>query len=115
MIKKILKLHPSLPKYVVTYDPNIILQYTDLLPANNRLSMDLLTKKLWILFCLLSGQRSQTITSIKIDRSVLAHIEDIYSTSMQFKKKKKKAILGRHQTPLVFQSFEPDEKLCMID
>ena len=31
------------------------------------------------------------------------------------KKKKKKAILGRHQTPLVFQSFEPDEKLCMID
>ena len=89
MIKKILKLHPSLPKYVVTYDPNIILQYTDLLPANNRLSMDLLTKKLWILFCLLSGQRSQTITSIKIGRSVLAHIEDIYSTSMQFKKKKK--------------------------
>ena len=114
MIKKILKLHPSLPKYVVTYDPNIILQYTDLLPANNRLSMDLLTKKLCILFCLLSGQRSQTITSIKIDRSVLAHIEDIYSTSMQFKKKKK-AILGRHQIPLVFQSFEPDEKLCMID
>ena len=88
MIKKILKLHPNLPKYVVTYDPNIILQYTDLLPAKNRLSMDLLTKKLCILFCLLSGQRSQTITSIKIDRSVLTHIEDIYSTLMQSKKKK---------------------------
>ena len=29
MIKGILKLRPSLPKYVVTYDPNIILQYMD--------------------------------------------------------------------------------------
>ena len=50
--------------------------------------MDLLTKKLCILFCLLSGQRSQTITSLKIDISVLEHIEDIYSTSMQFKQKR---------------------------
>ena len=43
MIKGIFKLHPSLPKYIVTYDPDIILQYMDSLPANNLLSMDLLT------------------------------------------------------------------------
>ena len=89
MIKGIFKLRPSLPKYIVTYDPDIILQYMDSLPTNNLLSMglltkrslptnnllsmDLLTKKLCTLVCLLSGQRSQTISSLKVDRSVLAH------------------------------------------
>ena len=89
MIKGIFKLRLSLPKYIVTYDPDIILQYMDSLPTNNLLSMglltkrslptnnllsmDLLTKKLCTLVCLLSGQRSQTISSLKVDRSVLAH------------------------------------------
>ena len=58
MIKGIFKFPPSLPKYIVTYDPDIILQYMDSLPANYLLSMDLLTKKLCFLLCLLSGQRS---------------------------------------------------------
>ena len=50
MIKRIFKLCPSLP--IVTYDPDIILQYMDSLPANNLLSIDLLTKKLCTLLCL---------------------------------------------------------------
>ena len=73
MIKGIFKLHPSLPKYIVTYDPDIILQYMDSLPAKKLLSMDVLTKKLCALLSLLSGQRRQTIISLKVDRSVLAH------------------------------------------
>ena len=73
MIKGIFKLRPNSPKYVVIFDPDIILQYMDSLLANNLLSMDLLTKKLCSLLCLLSGPRSQTISSLKVDRSVLAH------------------------------------------
>ena len=49
MIKGISKLRPSLPKYVVTYEPDIILQYMDSLPAENLLTMDLLTKKIYTL------------------------------------------------------------------
>ena len=45
MIKGIFKLLPTLPKYVVTYEPDIISQCMDSLPANNLLSMDLFTKK----------------------------------------------------------------------
>ena len=73
MIKGIFKLGSKLPKYVVTYDLDIILHYMYSLPANNLLSMALLTKKLFTLLCLLNGQRSQTISSLKVDRSVLAH------------------------------------------
>ena len=43
------------------------------LPTKNQLSMNLLTKKLCPLLCLLSQQYSQTISCLKVDRSILAH------------------------------------------
>ena len=70
MIKGIFKLHPSLPKYIVTYDPDIILQYLDSLPASKLLSTDVFTEKLCTLLSLLSAQRRQIISSLKVDRSV---------------------------------------------
>ena len=110
MIKRIFNLRPSLPKYVVTYEPVIILQYMDSLSAVNLLPMDLLTKKLYTLLCLLSRQRSQIISSLKVVKSVLTHgtytlhIDTIQRTTRP----------GGHQPPLVFQPFEPNEKLCII-
>ena len=73
VIIRIFKLRPSLPKYIVTYNPDIILQYMDSLPTNNLLSMDLLTKKFCTFLCILGRQRSQTISSLKVDGSVLAY------------------------------------------
>ena len=94
----------------VTFDPGIILQYMDSLPTNNLLSMDLLTKKFCTFLCLLNGQRSQTISSLKVDGSVLAYvIYTFYINTIQ-----KTTRPGRHQPPLVFQSFKPNEKLCII-
>ena len=65
MMKDIFKLHPTLRKYVVTYDPDIILNYMNTLPDNSSLSLELLRKKLVMLLCLLSGQRSQSIHAIQ--------------------------------------------------
>ena len=45
MIKVILKLRLSLPKYVITYDPDIILRYIGSLPHDKFLLLELLTKK----------------------------------------------------------------------
>ena len=47
------------------------------LPASNLLSIDPLTKTCTLL-CLLSGQGSQTISSLKVDRLVLGHETEIY-------------------------------------
>ena len=46
MMKGIFKLRPSLPKYTVTYDPDVILKYMDQLPKNEQLNLEVLTKKL---------------------------------------------------------------------
>ena len=61
MLRVIFKLRPSLPKHVVTYDPNIVLKDMDSLPTNKDLSLELFTKKLCTLLCSRSGQRSQSI------------------------------------------------------
>ena len=83
----------------------------DSLPANNMLSMDLLTKKLCTLLCLLSGQRSQTVSSLKVDRSVLVH----GTYTFYIDRIRKTTRPGRHQPSLVFQSFQPNEKLFIIN
>ena len=73
MLRGIFKLRPSIPKHVVTYDPNIMLKYIDSLPINKDLSSELHIKKLYALLYFLSGQRSQSIGKIKIDKSVISH------------------------------------------
>ena len=60
-------LRPALPKYTVTYDPNLILNYMDTLPKNKHLVLELLVKKLATLLCLLNGQRGQTIGMRRVD------------------------------------------------
>ena len=56
MLRGIFKLRTSLPKYVVTYEPNFVLTYMDSLPTNKGFTLELLTKKLYTLLCFLSGQ-----------------------------------------------------------
>ena len=108
MIKGIFKLCSRLPKYLVTYDLDIILHYRYSLPTNNLLSMALPTKKLCTLHCLLNGQRSQTISSLKVDRSVLVH--GIYTFYINTIKKNSKT--RETSTPWFFSHLNLIRKKC---
>ena len=66
--ERIFMLRPSLPKYAVTYDPDIVLRYMDSVPNNSALMLEMLTKKVCLLLCSLSGQRRQIIASRSIDK-----------------------------------------------
>ena len=55
VLKGIFRSRPKLPRRVVVYDPNVILQYMCSLPPNKGLLLERLTKKLVTLLCLLSG------------------------------------------------------------
>ena len=61
MIKGIFKLRLSLLKYVTTYDPDIILRYIDSLTHDKFLLLELSTKMLCTLLCLISGQHVQSL------------------------------------------------------
>ena len=109
MIRGIFKLRPSLPKYVSTYDPDVILRYISNLPSNRELMLEMLTKKLCTLLCLLSGQRAQSIQVLKISKSVFSH--DTYAFYIDKVIKTSKP--GNHQKPLEYRMFPGNKKsLC---
>ena len=66
-IRGIIKLRPSFPTYTVTYNPDVILKYMNRLPENEQLNLEMLTKKLPTLLCLLSRKRSQSIQKVRLD------------------------------------------------
>ena len=65
MIKGMFNLRPSLTKYVTTYDRDIIRRYKDSLTNDKFLLLELSTKKLFTLLCLLCGQRVQSLQALK--------------------------------------------------
>lgn len=72
LVKGIFKLRPSLPKYVATSNPEIILNFIDQLPANKELMLEISRKELWTLLCLLSEQSTQSLQTSKLMTSVLS-------------------------------------------
>ena len=116
MLRGIFKLRPSLPKHLVTYGPNIVLKYMDSLPTNKDLSLELLTKKLYTVYTLLyfrSGQQSQLIRKLKIDKSVLSHGTYTFYFNTVLKTTTPKP--GNHQHQLVFNTCPQNSTLCIID
>ena len=71
----------------------------------------MLTKKLCSLLCFLSGQRSQSIGKLKIDKSILSY----RSCTFYFDTVLKITKPGNHQHPLVFNTYPQNSKLCIID
>ena len=110
LIKGVFKRRPSLPKYTVIYDTNIVLCYMKSLPPNAQLLLEMLTKKLCMLLCLLSGQRGQTITYLNLD---FMHKDDT-SYTFYIPKVLKTTTINFHQEPLVFEAFPHDDTLCII-
>ena len=110
MMKGIFKLRPTLPKYVVMYDPDIILNYMNTLPDNSSLSLELLTKKLVMLLCLLRGQRSQSIHANQTNymkfsnNKYICYIPKILKTTKP----------GKHLAPSEFYKFPNNSKLCVV-
>ena len=60
LLRGMFKQRPSLPRYTVTYDVAKVLQYIS--NSYSKMSLECLTKKLATLMCILSGQRSQTMS-----------------------------------------------------
>lgn len=111
LIKGIFKLRPTLPKYTVTYDPDIVLSYINNLPENSQLLLEMLTKKLCVLLCLLSGQRCQSIAALDLEMSHFS----TEKVTFAFKKVLKTTKPGHHQKPLEFITFSTNKQLCVVN
>ena len=111
-MKGVFELRPSLPRYHLTWNINVLFQYFRTMPHQRELKFSELGKKLALLIALLAGgQRCQTLHAINVlhitvlnDRCVIP----IYTTL-------KHTRVGTHLHPLEFRVYLPEEKLCVVN
>ncbi|CAG9137755.1 unnamed protein product [Plutella xylostella] len=103
----IFKLRPTFPKYNVTWNPNIVLDYLSGL-CNETINLELLTKKTVMLLALASGQRIQTLSLVKTHNikvysdKIIIIIDDLVKTSG----------IGRAQPVLNLPFFVQNPNIC---
>ena len=114
-LKGIFKSRPVFPKSsrIITFDTNILLAYMDSLPTNEELILEMLTKKLCTLLCILSGQRAQTITALRIDFMYKCPHSGKVTFSIPTILKHTKP--NKHQDPLEFVPYPHNPKLCVVN
>ncbi|XP_047992316.1 uncharacterized protein LOC125231019 isoform X1 [Leguminivora glycinivorella] len=86
-VKGVFRLKPPTPKYNITWDPSIVLNYLKGLYPNEVISLEQLTHKVVMLLALTTGHRVQTLSLIKINNIQFTHegvqifIPDLIKTS----------------------------------
>ena len=65
-LKGCFRRNPSKPKYLVTWDVNIVLDYIESLGSSNNLPINVLSEKIVTLLALITAHRAQTISNVKI-------------------------------------------------
>ncbi|XP_046546323.1 uncharacterized protein LOC124256363 [Haliotis rubra] len=108
LMKVIFNLRPALPRYNVTWDVGIVLNYIKSLDVSESLKM--LTWKLATLLLLLSGQRIQSLHLIDC-RNVNVSDSDV---KIRFGDLLKQSRPGYHQAELTLNSY-PDQELCIVN
>ena len=101
---------PSLPRYQQTWDVDIVFKYLKTFPPVNMLSFRFLSYKLVTLLLLLTGQRIQTIHSLKLDNIKLSD-NSVYIEVTELLKTSKP---GSHIKPIELPAFSDDTRLCIV-
>ena len=109
-MRGVFNLKPSLPRYNITWDTNIVLDYIKTLSPVKDLNLKLLTMKLVMLLSLLTGQRCQTLHFIRIsdmsisNNSVKIRISDLLKHSRP----------GVHLKEINIKAYAPNRRLCIV-
>lgn len=86
-MKGVFRLRPSNPKYNITWDTNLVLNYLSTLWPNENLDLKTLSKKTVTLLALVTAHRVQTLSLVKIcnimfnDFGIIIKVPDIIKTT----------------------------------
>ena len=104
---------PCFPRYVETWDPQIVLDYLRSYPDTKDMSLKQLTLKLTMLMALVSAQRAQTLQLLSTEYMVKK--SDVFTFKIMSLLKQSSASGGkqRHLAPIDFKKYTGDEKICV--
>lgn len=109
-LKGVFELRPSLPRYNRIWDVSVVLEHLKTLEPVCDLELKVLTLKLTMLLCLLTGQRCQTLS--KLDITLMQKLPGKYVFTIGEKLKTTKP--GKHLAPIELTAFDPDISLCVV-
>ena len=101
---------PIFPRITVTYDVKYVLDYVEKRSISSETSLELTSKILATMMCLLSGQRSQTLASLSTDCMYLNNSGCVFYISKLLKTSRPKS----HQQPIEFKAYPHDVSLCVV-
>ncbi|XP_045446325.1 uncharacterized protein LOC123654470 [Melitaea cinxia] len=108
LLKGIFKQKPCRPKYITTWNPQVVLDYISQWVPNKTLSLERLTKKVTVLLALCTAHRVQTLSLIKIENIIKSSdgikilITDLIKTSSA----------GKEQPHLYLPFFKENPNIC---
>jgi len=109
-MKGIFELRPAFPRHKEIWDLNLVFDYFRKQKPPSQLSLKELSLKVTFLLSLLSGQRCQTISYLRVDN--MTKLQDKYVFPIVYKLKQSR--INHHLKPLEFLKYPPDEKICIV-
>ena len=109
-MKGVFELKPALPRYKEIWDVKVVLDYLKTFEDLRSISLRDLTLKLTMLLCLTTGQRGQTVHTMKVN--CIQELPDRYRITIDEKLKQTKP--GRHLKPLELRAFHEDQTICVF-
>ena len=110
MLKGIFRKRPALPRYVVTYDASIVLNYLRTLPHWTDISLKLLTLRTTTLLALLTTQRCQSLSLLSLDHMDINPERIVFNIPSMLKNTSPRF----HQQPITLSAFPQNEDICPI-
>ena len=109
-MKGVFQEKPSLPRYTVTWDPALLLNFLKSQSPVEKLDLKMLTFKTVTLLTFLSAQRIQTVHLLDVRNVDLS--ESIVKISVGDKLKQTRP--GYHLHELEFPAYSPDKNPCPV-
>ena len=110
MLKGIFRNRPALPRYIVTYDPDLVLNFLKSLPSWNNITLKWLTLKTVTILALLSGYRCQSLNSL-----THAHMDiSINKVEFYISKVIKNTTRSFQAQPTKLKAYNKDESICAV-
>ena len=110
MRKGIFRNRPALPRYVATYDPDIVLSFLRVLPSWENITLKWLTLKTTTILALLSGHRCQSLNSLTLDHMDI----NINKVIFYIPKVIKNTTTTFHPKPIELKAYDLDESICPV-
>ena len=101
---------PKLPKHVVSYDPQKILNFLAGLPSWGTIDLEWLTYKVAAIIALSSGHRGQSICSLSLDHMSINAERVLFYIPVRVKNTSR----SFHPEPISLASFEENESICPV-